>query len=111
MTGHVNLIARQHCEADVFTVYQQLEDVGEEEAAALMFQDMAAMGARDATVITTKTWSYFPHVSTDDIRAGFYDSMSALQGRYGTYYVGSVMNMETVEHTAQFSAQLVDRCF
>jgi predicted NAD/FAD-binding protein len=111
MTGHVNLIARQHREADVFTVYQQLEDVGEEEAAALMFQDMAAMGARDAKVITTKTWSYFPHVSTDDIRAGFYDSMSALQGRYGTYYVGSVMNMETVEHTAQFSAQLVDRCF
>ena len=76
-----------------------------------MFEDLVAMGARDIRVIAAKTWSYFPHVSTDDIRAGFYDSMSALQGRYGTYYVGSVMNMETVEHTAQFSAQLVDRCF
>jgi predicted NAD/FAD-binding protein len=112
MTGHVNLIARQHREADVFTVYQQLEDVvSEEQATALMFEDVAAMGIRDARVIAAKTWSYFPHVSTDDIRAGFYDSMSALQGRYGTYYVGSVMNMETVEHTAQFSARLVDRCF
>ncbi|WP_319429880.1 FAD-dependent oxidoreductase [Mycobacterium sp. RTGN5] len=112
MTGHVNLIARQHRDADVFTVYQQLEDVASEEGATeLMLADVATMGARDAKVITAKTWSYFPHVSTGDIRAGFYESMSALQGRYGTYYAGSVMNMETVEHTAQFSVGLVDRCF
>ena len=112
MTGHVNLIARQHRDTDVFTVYQQLEDgITEEAATSLMYDDVTAMGARDAKVITAKTWSYFPHVSTDDIRAGFYESMCALQGKYGTYYVGSVMNMETVEHTAQFSAQLVDRYF
>ncbi len=37
--------------------------------------------------------------------------MDALQGKYGTFYVGSVMNMETVEHTAQFSTDLVDRHF
>lgn len=112
MTGHVNLIARQHRDADVFTIYQQLEDViGDEDATALMFDDLAAIGARDTKVITAKTWNYFPHVSTDDIRAGFYESMSALQGKYGTYYVGGVMNMETVEHTAQFSVELVDRYF
>jgi hypothetical protein len=112
MAGHVNLIARQHRDVDVFTTYQQLEDiVSEQDATALLFGDVAAMGARDAKVIAARTWSYFPHVSTADIRAGFYESMNALQGRYGTYYVGGVMNMETVEHTAQFSAQLVDRCF
>lgn len=112
MAGHVNLIARQHRDADVFTVYQQIEDVvSEEDATALLFDDIAAMGVRDAKVIAAKTWNYFPHVSTDDIRAGFYEAMSALQGRYGTYYVGSAMNMETVEHTAQFSAELVARYF
>ncbi|TDO14296.1 flavin-dependent amine oxidoreductase [Mycobacterium sp. BK086] len=112
MTGHVNLIARQHRDADVFTIYQQLEDVVDAEAATrLMFSDIAALGARDARVVTAKTWNYFPHVSTEDIRAGFYDAMNALQGKYGTFYVGSVMNMETVEHTAQFSVELVDRCF
>ena len=112
MAGHVNLIARQHRDVDVFTIYQQLDDiVGEQDATALLFGDVTAMGAQDAKVIAARTWSYFPHVSTADIRGGFYESMNALQGRYGTYYVGSVMNMETVEHTAQFSAQLVDRCF
>jgi hypothetical protein len=112
MAGHVNLIARQHRGADVYTIYQQLEeDISEDDATSLMYEDVASMGAHNARVITTKAWNYFPHVSTDDIRAGFYESMSALQGKYGTYYVGSVMNMETVEHTAQFSIQLVDRCF
>ncbi|WP_396930097.1 FAD-dependent oxidoreductase [Mycolicibacterium sp.] len=112
MTGHVNLIARQHRDAKVFTIYQQLDDhISDDDATALMHQDLQSMGATNTTVITAKTWRYFPHVGGEDIRAGFYDAMSALQGKYGTFYVGSVMNMETVEHTAQFSTALVDRHF
>jgi hypothetical protein len=37
--------------------------------------------------------------------------MEAFQGLLGSYFVGSLMNFETVEHTARYSVALVDRCF
>jgi hypothetical protein len=36
--------------------------------------------------------------------------VAALQG-LGSYFVGSLMNFETVEHTARYSLDFVDPCF
>ncbi|HEY1793546.1 MAG TPA: FAD-dependent oxidoreductase [Opitutaceae bacterium] len=111
-TGHISLVARQHADTDVFSIYQQLgEGTGEDEAISTMHEDVKVMGGRISQVITSKTWRYFPHVSTEDIRGGFYGKLERLQGKCGTFYVGSLMNMETVEHTAQFSVDLIDRKF
>lgn len=110
--GHINLIARQSLGTNVHTVYQRLDDqLSEERATALMHEDIRAMGGTLSKIITSKIWKYFPHVSTEDIRSGFYDKLERLQGKCGTFYVGSLMNMETVEHTAQFSIELIDRKF
>src|SRR5215469_15101267 len=90
--------------------YQRLDDtMTDEEADTFLFQDVAAVGGKITTVVTSRTWAYFPHVSEDD-EGHFFERMEAFQG-LGCYFVGSLMNFETVEHTARYSVDLVDRCF
>jgi hypothetical protein len=64
-----------------------------------------------AEYITFDKWSYFPHVTVDDLRAGFYDRFEQLQGQSNTYYCGAVAAFELVETVAQHSRHLVDTHF
>jgi hypothetical protein len=111
-SGHIHLVVQQHPGIGVYTIYQQLEgDIDTERANTLMYEDIAAMGGSVSCVLTSKTWQYFPHVGSDDLRAGFYQRLEDLQGSRGTCYVGSVLNMETVEATAMYSISLMDKHF
>ena len=83
-----------------------MDTMTDDEADTFLYQDVAAIGA---TVVTSRTCAYFPHVCEDD-EGHFFERMEAFQG-LGSYFVGSLMNFETVEHTAQYSVDLVDRCF
>ena len=82
----------------------------DEEADTFLYQDVAAIGGKITAVVTSRTWAYFPHVSEDD-EGHFFERMESFQGLLGSYFVGSLMNFETVEHTARYSVALVDRCF
>ena len=61
--------------------------------------------------ITYNEWDYFPHVSADDIRGGFYDRFEALQGEANTFYCGAIAAFELVETVVQYSRQMVERYF
>ena len=109
--GHVNLIVRGDPDHDVHLIYQRLDDtMTDEEADTFLYQDVAAIGGKITAVVTSRTWAYFPHVSEDD-EGQFFERMELFQGLLGSYFVGSLMNFETVEHTARYSVALVDRCF
>ena len=82
----------------------------DEEADTFLYQDVAAIGGKITAVVTSRTWAYFPHVSEDD-EGQFFERIESFQGLLGSYFVGSLMNFETVEHTARYSVALVDRCF
>jgi hypothetical protein len=45
------------------------------------------------------------------LRAGFYKRLDKLQGQMGTYYIGAVMNFETIENTIDFAKKLVMKHF
>ncbi len=109
--GHVNMIVRGDPDHDVHLIYQRLDDtMTDEEADTFLYQDVAAIGGKITAVVTSRTWAYFPHVSEDD-EGQFFERMESFQGLLGSYFVGSLMNFETVEHTARYSVALVDRCF
>ena len=74
-------------------------------------KDVEQLGGRFGEVITQKHWRYFPRVSTEDLRAGFYKRLDKLQGQMGTYYIGAVMNFETIENTIDFAKKLVMKHF
>ena len=78
-----------------------------EEVTQTLMADVSAAGGVVSEVLARTEWDYFPHVSRDDLAAGFYDRIEALQGRRGTYYVGSALNFETAEHSARYARDLV----
>ena len=41
---------------------------------------------------TYDEWPYFQHYRVEEIRAGYYDRLDALQGQNRTYYVGGLPN-------------------
>ncbi len=73
--------------------------------------DVETLGGQVKEVLAIRRWVYFPHVSSEDMRDGFYERMEALQGQQLTYYSWSLMNFETVHHVTKYSKNLVERFF
>lgn len=110
--GHVNAAVKAHLDSDV-CVYYQIADhsTSQDQALDILRSDLAEVGIHFKNVYLQKTWNYFPHVAREDLQNGFYDQIESLQGGRGTYYAGSLLSFETVEHTAAYSRNLVDRFF
>lgn len=71
-------------------------------------QDMWETGGPYFGSLVSKEWpDYFPHVGPEPLRLGFYDAIDALQGRRKTYFVGSSLTFETVEHAARQARDLI----
>uniref|UniRef100_A0A7S1PDG9 Amine oxidase domain-containing protein n=1 Tax=Vitrella brassicaformis TaxID=1169539 RepID=A0A7S1PDG9_9ALVE len=56
-------------------------------------------------------WTYFPHVSGEELRAGFYQRLEALQGKKKTYWTGGLLNYDTVGTSMDYSRYLIDTYF
>ena len=110
--GHVNLFAQYNKPKNVYTVYQILpKDMPLDDAKELMLKDIEACGGKFKRIIHQKLWDYFPHVTKEDLDAGFYKDLEQRQGVKNTYYAGGIMNFETVESTASYSKSLVEKFF
>jgi len=72
---------------------------------------MNSLGGRVEEFLHTQHWSYFPHVETSDMLAGFYDDFEALQGERHTYYTGELLSFTLVELVGRYSSALVERHF
>jgi hypothetical protein len=83
-----------------------LEDTAERAAAMVR-----AAGGEVVAIHRTVGWRYFPHVSSADIAAGFYDRLEALQGVRRTFYVGELLSFGTVENVVAYSNALVESRF
>ncbi|MCW5318113.1 hypothetical protein GTQ43_31480 [Nostoc sp. KVJ3] len=60
---------------------------------------------------TYDKWTYFPHVTSEAMQAGFYDRLEAMQGQQKTFYVGGLLNFELVETIVEYSKSLVEKNF
>jgi hypothetical protein len=57
-------------------------------------------------------WSnYFPHLSSRDLERGTLQEIEARQGRARTFYLGSYLAFETLEHTARHAQAVVHSFF
>jgi hypothetical protein len=62
-------------------------------------------------IVTARSWRYFPHFSTSDLKNGIYDVLENLQGSRRVYFAGEIMNFSTVEMVTRYSKALVERFF
>jgi hypothetical protein len=110
--GKTVAIFCKHCDSNVYTGYQICPpDTRPDELVKMLKNDVEQLGGRFDGVIAQKYWRYFPRVGTKDLRAGFYKRLDELQGQRGTYYIGAVLNFETLENTVSFAKRLVLKHF
>jgi hypothetical protein len=110
--GHLMLWYCRWPQTRYYTLYvlgdfQTSEDVIEANCVA----DLQRLGARLDRVLAVRRWHYFPHVSTADMAAGFYEKLEAMQGRRRTFYCGEIMSFSTLECSARYARDLVARFF
>ena len=110
--GRTVAIFCRHGDSKVYIGYQMAPlGVSLEELIEILKKDVEELGGKFEDVITQKHWCYFPRVGTEDLRDGFYERLDRLQGQRGTYYIGAVMNFETLENTVDFAKRLVLKHF
>lgn len=81
------------------------------EIEAGLDEDIRAMGGEPGETVTRVRWKYYPHVSSEDYRSGWYDRFEALQGRHRTYACGEIASFSTVERVIRYSRDLAARFF
>jgi predicted NAD/FAD-binding protein len=110
--GKTVAVCCRHCDSKVHMGYQIAPpETNPEELIEMLKNDIEQLGGRFGEVITQKHWRYFPRVSSTDLRADFYKRLDELQGQKGTYYIGAVLNFETLENTVDFANKLVMKHF
>ena len=110
-TGHVVAIGNRYGNS-YWNVLQIVSgNISAAEADRRLGEDLDRLSSGPRTIVKKIEWDYFPHVSVEALRAGYYDRMAALQGTKSTFYIGGVMNFETVEGNVSFAKNLVMQRF
>ncbi len=110
--GRTVAIGCRHCDSNVYIAYQMAPPGAmPERLLEMLRKDVEQLGGKINEVIIQKHWRYFPRVSREVLKDNFYGRLDKLQGQKGTYYIGAVMNFETLENTVDFVKELVIKHF
>ncbi len=66
------------------------------------------LGGRAGDYHTYNEWPYFPHITAEDMKRGFYSQLEDLQGQQNTFYCGGFLAFELVEPIVNYSKYLID---
>lgn len=110
--GHPVFWYKRYTDTNIYTLYV-LSDFTVSDAA--MFHNIeeciSKLGGSLIKVEQIVKWKYFPHVDTQDMQDGFYPKLESIQGFNNTYYLGELLNFSTVELSAVYAKNLVERFF
>jgi hypothetical protein len=110
--GHVTAFVNRPRARQVWTAGQIMTwDMSLEETTELLREDLALLGGEVGEIYQRVQWNYFPYADSAALRDGFYRKLKALQGQNNTWYVGGLLNFETVESTAAYARKLVNTSF
>ncbi|XP_047319723.1 uncharacterized protein LOC124923793 [Impatiens glandulifera] len=112
--GNPVAMQRFYADTDVFLFwsYGNSADISGSKVAELAKNAAKRMGGEVEEVILQRRFKYFPHVSSQDMKEGFYDKLEQqLQGQNNTYYVGGLMAFELTERNSSYSMALVCKHF
>ncbi len=114
--GEVVFWYHRHLETNLYAFYtlapwSQREQITDAQVVENVQRVVKRFGGRVQAVHSIARWKYFPHVRSEDLRAGFYDRLEALQGERRTFYAGEIMNFSCVGFTAEYAEALVKRFF
>ncbi|RDX95598.1 fadD28, partial [Mucuna pruriens] len=111
-----NPVAMQKFYADtnifLFWSYGNSLDIKGPAVTELAIKSIESMGGQVESFILQRRFKYFPHVSSQDMKNGFYEKVeSELQGSRNTYYVGGLMAFELTERNSSYAMALICKKF
>ncbi|KAD5961681.1 hypothetical protein E3N88_13154 [Mikania micrantha] len=112
--GNPVAIQRFYADTDIylFWSYGNAVDIKGPRITELAIEVVNKMGGQVENVILQRQFKYFPHVSSQDMKEGFYDKMeNEIQGQQNTYYVGGLVAFELTERNSSYAMNLVRRHF
>lgn len=99
-------------ENDLVTVYvKENGQLSDSEIRANIETTLAELGGEQIRLHMMKRWNHFPHVNTVALENGFYQRLEGMQGKYGVYFAGEIMNFPTLENCIAYAKDLVVRHF
>jgi predicted NAD/FAD-dependent oxidoreductase len=103
---------KRYADTNIYTIYVLSDfSVSDEMIEKNVKETVQQLGGTLVKIEEVLKWKYFPHVDTADMQNGYYKRLEAQQGIRNTYYSGELLNFSTVELTAAYSRDLVDRFF
>uniref|UniRef100_A0A0D3FWZ1 4-coumarate--CoA ligase n=1 Tax=Oryza barthii TaxID=65489 RepID=A0A0D3FWZ1_9ORYZ len=112
--GHPVAMQRFFADTNIFLFwsYGNSADIKGSFVAKCVTDVVSSMGGNVQKVILQRRFKYFPHVSSKDMKDGFYERLeSQLQGFQNTYYVGGLLAFELTERNASYSIMAVCKHF
>ncbi|XP_037495943.1 inactive atromentin synthetase invA3-like [Jatropha curcas] len=112
--GHPVAVQKFYADTDIFLFwsYGNSVDIKGPTVTDLATKVVKNMGAEVEKVVLQRRFQYFPHVSSEDMKDGFYQKLEAeLQGLHNTYYVGGLMAFELTERNSSYAMALICKHF
>ncbi|KAJ0563865.1 putative AMP-dependent synthetase/ligase, amine oxidase, phosphopantetheine binding ACP [Helianthus annuus] len=112
--GNPVAVQKFYADTDIylFWSYGNAVDVTGPRVTELATEVVNSMGGQVESVILQRRFKYFPHVSSQDMKDGFYNRMeNELQGQQNTYYVGGLVAFELTERNSSYSMNLIRKHF
>jgi predicted NAD/FAD-binding protein len=104
------LFSHPYKDGDHWLAWQYGSESEKGQMATFLREDVEATGGKFGEVVDQQFWpTYFPHVTPEDVGAGFYQDLEKLQGQRGTLWAGGLMNFELTGRTALWAEDLVRR--
>ncbi|XWS71121.1 hypothetical protein CRYUN_Cryun03dG0111300 [Craigia yunnanensis] len=112
--GYPVAMQRFFADADIFLFwsYGNSLDIQGATVCELAIKAVETMGGEVEQMVLQRRFKYFPHVSSQDMKNGFYECLeSELQGKRNTYYVGGLMAFELTERNSSYAMALICKHF
>lgn len=115
--GQVLGVVRAHAAQRGFIAGQYVSRPGEAALSDAELDDrlevqLNRLGLQAAARCGSARWlNYFPHLSASDLRCGTLQEIETRQGQNRTFYTGSYLAFETIEHVARHAQALVRTFF
>ena len=77
------------------------------ELSHTLIESLRTLQASSVNVKYMKTWRYFPRFSNHDLEEGMLWRILEMQGKYGTWYIGSSVSFESVKSVIEYNKLLL----
>ncbi|GFZ20652.1 hypothetical protein Acr_28g0013570 [Actinidia rufa] len=112
--GNPVAMQRFYADTDILLLwsYGNSADIQGPKVTELAVKAVTSMGGEVEKVVLQRRFKYFPHVSSQDMKDGFYNKLELeLQGQHNTYFVGGLGAFELTERNSSYAMALVCKHF